>query len=104
MFNPLTQIGLSEQAYQNDNSPTCESTSDLDFCILVASEERDRIKEDHARLGADAGELLSDFPATHMSDPNQLIALYKARYRVLVDCRRLRVTANWSERASADRR
>jgi predicted nucleotidyltransferase len=59
--------------------------SDLDFYIVVASEHRDRIKQDHASLRADVGELLSDFPATHMSDPNQLIALYKASYPVHVD-------------------
>lgn len=59
--------------------------SDLDFYILVGSEDRDRMKQDHASLRADVGELLSDFPATHMSDPNQLIALYKASYPVHVD-------------------
>jgi predicted nucleotidyltransferase len=59
--------------------------SDLDFYILVAMENRDRIKKNHAKLRANVGELLSDFPATHMSDPNQIIALYKAKYPVHVD-------------------
>jgi predicted nucleotidyltransferase len=59
--------------------------SDLDFYILVGREHRERIKQDHASLRADVGDLLSDFPATHMSDPNQLIALYKASYPVHVD-------------------
>jgi predicted nucleotidyltransferase len=59
--------------------------SDLDLYLLVRKEHRERIKQDHSSLRAKVGELISDFPATHMGDPNQIICLYSETYPVHVD-------------------
>src|SRR5690349_14088315 len=52
--------------------------SDLDFYILVASDARESIKSDHAQIRKQVGEIVSDFPATHLGDPNQFITFYRA--------------------------
>jgi len=59
--------------------------SDLDLYLLMRKQHRKRIKQDHSSLRAKVGELLSDFPATHMGDPNQIICLYSGTYPVHVD-------------------
>jgi len=59
--------------------------SDLDFYLLVRTGERERVKREHANLRSEVGELISEFPATHLGDPNQVIALYRATYPVHVD-------------------
>jgi predicted nucleotidyltransferase len=59
--------------------------SDLDLYVVVRKECRERIKQDHSSLRAKVGELISDFPATHMGDPNQIICLYSEPYPVHVD-------------------
>jgi predicted nucleotidyltransferase len=59
--------------------------SDLDLYLLVRREHRERIKREHSSLRAKVGELISDFPATHMGDPNQIICLYSETYPVHVD-------------------
>jgi predicted nucleotidyltransferase len=59
--------------------------SDLDLYLLVRKEGRERIKQDHFSLRAKVGELISEFPATHMGDPNQIICLYSDTYPVHVD-------------------
>lgn len=59
--------------------------SDLDFYVLVRTNERERLKREHATLRAEVGELISEFPATHLGDPNQVIALYRGTYPVHVD-------------------
>ena len=59
--------------------------SDLDFYLLVRASERERVKREHANLRSEVGELICEFPATHLSDPNQVIALYRATYPVHVD-------------------
>jgi predicted nucleotidyltransferase len=58
--------------------------SDLDLYLLVRKEHRERIKQDHSSLRANVGKLISDFPATHMGDPNQIICLYSGTYSVHV--------------------
>jgi Nucleotidyltransferase domain len=52
--------------------------SDLDLYLLVRKEHRERIKQDHSTLRAKVGDLISDFPATYMGDPNQIIACIRA--------------------------
>lgn len=59
--------------------------SDLDFCILVASADRDAVIRDHARLREQAGDMVADFPATHLGDPHQLITFYRADFPVHAD-------------------
>jgi predicted nucleotidyltransferase len=59
--------------------------SDLDFNILVAADVRDLLKTDHARLRQQVGDVLSEFPATHLGDPNQFIVFYRAEFPVHVD-------------------
>lgn len=59
--------------------------SDLDFYILVPAESREQIKKDHGELRGQVGDLVSDFPATHLGDPNQLITLYRESYPIHVD-------------------
>ena len=51
----------------------------------MRKQHRKRIKQDHSSLRAKVGELLSDFPATHIGDPNQIICLYSGTYPVHVD-------------------
>jgi predicted nucleotidyltransferase len=59
--------------------------SDLDFYILVAADVRDAVKKDHARLREQVGDILADFPATHLGDPNQFVTFYRAEFPVHVD-------------------
>ncbi len=64
---------------------TADQYSDLDFYILVPSAARETIKNDHARLRHEVGQLVCDFPATHLGDPNQLISYYGEDYPLHVD-------------------
>lgn len=59
--------------------------SDLDFYILVPADIRSRIELDHAQLRRQVGDVISDFPATHLGDPHQFITFYRADYPVHVD-------------------
>jgi predicted nucleotidyltransferase len=59
--------------------------SDLDFGILVPAEAREQILQEHAKLRAQVGDILADFPATHLGDPNLLITFYREDYPVHVD-------------------
>src|ERR1700688_3856809 len=62
-----------------------DTYSDLDFYILVPPEMRETIKNDQARLREQVGEVVCNFPATHLGDPNQLIIFYREDYPVHVD-------------------
>jgi predicted nucleotidyltransferase len=62
-----------------------DTYSDLDFNILVPSDMREAIKNEHARLREHVGEVVCDFPAIHLGDPNQLITFYREDYPVHVD-------------------
>ena len=59
--------------------------SDLDFYILVPLELREQIKKDHETLRGQVGDIVSDFPATHLGDPNQFITFYQDSYPIHVD-------------------
>jgi predicted nucleotidyltransferase len=59
--------------------------SDLDFGILVRAEAREQVRQEHEKLRAQVGDILSDFPATHLGDPNQVITLYREDCPVHVD-------------------
>ena len=59
--------------------------SDLDLYILVKSQDRDPMKQAHRTLRKNVGELISEFPATHLNDSNQIIALYEGTYPIHVD-------------------
>jgi len=63
-----------------------DAYSDLDFGILVPAEARAQIRQEHEKLRAQVGDILSDFPATHLGDPNQVITFYREDYPVHVDC------------------
>ena len=62
-----------------------DAYSDLDFYILVPGESREQVEEDHAKLRAEVGDIVSDFPATHLGDPHQFITFYRGSYPVHVD-------------------
>jgi len=59
--------------------------SDLDVFILVQAQDREQTKQDHANLRALVGDIVSEFPATHLGNPNQIITLYRDSYPVHVD-------------------
>jgi predicted nucleotidyltransferase len=59
--------------------------SDLDFYILVAPEMRETVRNDHTGLRRQAGEVMSEFSATHLGDANQIIVFYRAEFPVHVD-------------------
>ena len=59
--------------------------SDLDLYILGPAEDREQIVRDHAELREQVGDIVSDFPATHLGNPNQRITLYRESYPVHVD-------------------
>lgn len=59
--------------------------SDVDFYILVPLETREQIKKDHEKLRNQVGDVISDFPATHLGDPNQFITFYRGSYPIHVD-------------------
>lgn len=43
------------------------------------------MKQAHRTLRKNVGELISEFPATHLNDSNQIIALYEGTYPIHVD-------------------
>src|SRR5712691_6521541 len=59
--------------------------SDLDFYIVVSPGVRDAVESDHARVREQVGDIVSDFPATHLGDPHQIITFYRAEFPVHVD-------------------
>ena len=59
--------------------------SDLDFYVLVPTKLREQIKNEHAQLRGQVGDIVCEFPATHLGDPNQLVTLYRDSYPIHVD-------------------
>jgi Nucleotidyltransferase domain len=59
--------------------------SDIDLYIIVANGEVDRTRQRHFDLFGKVGQLLTLFPATHLGDPNQIVAFYHASSPIHVD-------------------
>jgi predicted nucleotidyltransferase len=59
--------------------------SDIDLYIVVANGEVDRTLQRHHDLFEKVGPLLTLFPATHLGDPHQVVAFYKASCPIHVD-------------------
>lgn len=53
--------------------------SDLDFYILVPDAQLEQIVQAHSPQLAQVSSIVSQFPATHLNDPNMLIVIYEAR-------------------------
>ena len=59
--------------------------SDIDLYVVVSNGEVDRVLRRHHELFGKVGPLLTLFPATHLGDPHQIIAFYRASYPIHVD-------------------
>lgn len=59
--------------------------SDLDIYIFVPAESREQMIKDHEQLRGKVGDIVSEFPATHLGDPNQIITFYRGNYPIHVD-------------------
>lgn len=59
--------------------------SDLDFYIVVPEGQKETVVAAHKSLFESVGKLGTIFPATHLGDPNQIIAFYEGTVPLHVD-------------------
>ena len=59
--------------------------SDLDINLIVPTKERETVIKDHQQLREGIAEVATQFPATHLKNPNQIIVFYIGSYPIHVD-------------------